>query len=92
MPKWDSYNEINNSIYDNSKNIANNNNSILIMFTWREVIRNKKIISDYPNNIFKLILKKQLIEQLKKNNITLYFTLHHKIYNNYKDQFIYLNI
>ena len=89
LPKWDSYNEINNSIYDNSKNIINNN-SILIMFTWREVIRNKKIISDYPNNIFKLLLEKQIIEQLKKNNITLYFALHHKIYNIYKYQFIYL--
>ena len=90
LPKWDNYNEINNSIFDNSNNITNNNNSILIMFTWRDVIKNKRIISDYFKNIFSLIIKKRLIKQLKKNNITLYFSLHHKINEINKHQFIYL--
>ena len=90
LPKWDNYNEINNSIFDNSNNITNNNNSILIMFTWRDVIKNKRIISDYFKNIFSLIIKKRLIKQLKKNNITLYFSFHHKINEINKHQFIYL--
>ena len=79
--------------------MTSNDNSILIMFTWREVIRNKQIIiiifnssplkiksnsSHYFNNIFKLILNNKLKLELKKNNITLYFALHHKIYANYK--------
>ena len=44
LPRWDNYNEIKNSSSDYSKNITNNNNSILVMFTWREVIQNKRII------------------------------------------------
>ena len=64
--------------------MTSNDNSILIMFTWREVIRNKQISSHYFNNIFKLILNNKLKLELKKNNITLYFALHHKIYANYK--------
>ena len=82
LPKWDKYNEKNNKKY-NLNNLYNNN-SILIMFTWREVIKNKQISSLYFINIFKLILHKQLKRELKKNNIILYFALHHKIYVNYK--------
>ena len=44
LPKWDKYNKQNNSKSD-LKNILSNNNSILIMFTWREIIRNKQISS-----------------------------------------------
>ena len=86
LPKWDKYykyNENNNSKY-NLSNMINNNNSILIMFTWREIIRNKKISSHYFKNIFNLILNKKLKLELKANNITLYFALHHKVYVNYK--------
>ena len=43
LPKWDKYNERNNSKY-NLNNLIYNNNSILIMFTWREVIKNRHII------------------------------------------------
>ena len=81
LPKWDKYNKKKDSfnmIYNN------NNNSILIMFTWREVIRNKIISSFYFKNIFNLILHKDLKKELKKNSITLYFALHHKIYVNYQ--------
>lgn len=83
LPKWDKYNvkkDSQNIIYNNN----NNNNSILIMFTWREVIRNKLISSFYFKNIFNLILHKKLKKELKHNNITLYFALHHKIYVNYQ--------
>jgi CDP-glycerol glycerophosphotransferase (TagB/SpsB family) len=83
LPKWDRFNDINNS-KSNLNNTINNNNSILIMFTWREVIRNKQISSQYFNNIFNLILNKKLVAELKKSNITLYFAFHHKVYVNYK--------
>jgi CDP-glycerol glycerophosphotransferase (TagB/SpsB family) len=83
LPKWDKYNEQNNSKSD-LKNILFNNSSILIMFTWREIIRNKQISSYYFKNIMNLILNKKLNEELNKNNITLYFALHQKIYTNFK--------
>ena len=82
LPKWDNYNERNNTSNEYSKNIINYNNSILIMFTWRDIIKNRKISPQYYNNILCLIKNKELKEELKKNNITLHFTLHHKIYEN----------
>jgi len=83
LPKWDKYNDNNNSNYKLS-NMMHNNNSILIMFTWREVIRNKPISTHYFKNIFNLILHDTLKRELKERNITLYFALHHKVYVNYK--------
>jgi len=83
LPKWDKYIDKNNSNY-NLNNMIYNNNSILIMFTWREVIRNKPISSLYFKNIFNLILQDTLKRELKERNITLYFALHHKVYVNYK--------
>ena len=71
----------------------NKNNSILILFTWRET-KNKKLInynrSRYFKNIFKLILNVELTKYLIRNNITLYFGLHHKINSYYREQFINL--
>ena len=83
LPKWDKYNKKNNSKY-NLNNTIYNNNSILIMFTWREVIKNRQISSHYFENIFKLILHKNLKKELKKHNITLYFAIHHYIYVKYQ--------
>ena len=83
LPKWDKYNERNNSKY-NSNNLIYNNNSILIMFTWREVIKNRHISSDYFKNIFNLILHQKLNEELTKHNTTLYFALHYYMYVKYK--------
>ena len=80
LPKWDKYNERNDS---QNMMYSNNNSSILIMFTWREVIRNKPISSYYFINIFKLIFNKELKEELIQNNITIYFSVHHKIFVNY---------
>lgn len=79
LPKWDKYNKRNSS-----ESMRHNNNSILIMFTWREVIRNKQISSNYFMNIFNMIFHEKLKKELIQNNITLYFALHHKIYVNYK--------
>ena len=84
LPKWDKFNVKNNSKYNLNNTMYNNNSSILIMFTWREVIRNKQISSQYFNNIFNLILNRKLKAELKKSNITLYFALHHKVYVRYK--------
>ena len=38
----------------------------------------------YFQNILDLILNKKLNQELNKNNITLYFALHQKIYDNFK--------
>ena len=89
LPRWDLFN-----YYEKKKNViqekANNKNkSIFIMFTWRELKKNKKISNYYFKNIIKLITNKLLNKVLKKNNIILYYTLHHMIeeynylFNNY---------
>ena len=57
------------------------------MFTWRELKKQKKLSPHYFANIFKLISNQQLYKSLKENNITLYFTLHHKLFN-FKEIFI----
>jgi len=72
LPRWDKYN------FDNK--LGNlNSNSIFIMFTWRELKTNGKISKYYIKNIIKLVKKKKLIKNLLKHNITLYFSLHHKM-------------
>ena len=42
LPKWNNYYLRNNSVTDYSKNIINNNNSILIMFNWKDFIKIEK--------------------------------------------------
>ena len=84
LPRWEKYNtHINNLNLVN--NIKNNNNSIFVMFTWRELRKNKEISTFYFNNIWNLLGNDRLEREIKKNNITLYFTLHHKL-NNYKNK------
>jgi len=87
LPKWDKYNEETNSKDNLNKMMVINNNSILIMFTWRELIKNKHISLNYFKNIFKLILHQQLKEELTKHNTTLYFALHYYVYVKYKYKF-----
>ena len=67
LPKWDKYNE--NFI----------EKSIFIMFTWRQLKKNKAISEDYFNNIRSLITNKLLIKTIIDNNITLYFCFHHQL-------------
>ena len=90
LPKWDKYNKQNNSKSD-LKNVFYNQTSILIMFTWREIIKNKRISPYYFKNIMNLILNQKLNEELNNNNITLYFALHHKINVKYKYKFENIN-
>ena len=72
LPRWERYNSVN-------KFGELNENSIFIMFTWREIKNNCKISPYYIKNIIKLLNAKKLIKSLIKHNITLYFTLHHKM-------------
>lgn len=84
LPRWDKYNKY---PYFDNKNI---NNSIFIMFTWRDIRKKKIISSDYFKNIINLIDNNILYKYLEKNNIILYFTLHHlleKYINKYKKKY-----
>ena len=79
LPRWDKYKKHYNELYYSKNNEEITENSIYMMFTWRQMKRNKTISKYYIKNIFKLIGDKQLIKVLKEKNITLYFTLHHKL-------------
>jgi CDP-glycerol glycerophosphotransferase (TagB/SpsB family) len=47
------------------------------MFTWRNRIKNRKISNGYVNNITYFLINNLLVNLLKKNNITLYFSYHY---------------
>ena len=90
LPRWDLFNyyEKNINVFYEKEN--NKKKSIFIMFTWRELKKNKKISNYYFKNIINLITNKLLNKVLKQNNITLYYSLHHMIeefkylFNSYK--------
>ena len=80
LPKWDKY----NIIYKNpSSDIYGKyeDRYILLLFTWRDINKNKKISNSYFKNIKLLLNNKILNKALEQNNITLYYTFHHKIIN-----------
>ena len=79
LPKWENYKLVDNKNFNSNKNI----NCILIMFTWREIIRNKRISPFYINNIINLMQNKELNKKLKEKNVKLFFSLHHKIVEKY---------
>ena len=83
LPRWEKYNRfkkiLNEKEYIKPK-------SIFVMFTWREIKSGRNISSYYINNIIDLINNDNLINNLNKYNITLYFALHHKFIK-YKDIF-----
>ena len=81
LPRWDKYNNYNNNLDDKEKK-----NSIFIMFTWRDINKDKNISSYYFKNIILLVNNIKLNNSLKKNKIILYFTLHHKLFE-YKYKF-----
>ena len=80
LPRWDKYNYKNNNVLALKNNGRIKNNSILIMFTWREVMPHKRISPYYFNNITDLITNKILLKLLNNKNITLYFTMHRFLY------------
>ncbi len=69
LPRWDNYN--------NNRFLKQINNSIFIMFTWRDLKKKKKISSYYFKNIINIIESNLLYKWLEKKKIVLYFTLHH---------------
>ena len=79
LPRWDLFNYYKKNINDFHGKANSENKSIFIMFTWRDLKKNKKISNYYFKNIINLITNKLLNEVLKKNNITLYYSLHHMI-------------
>ena len=84
LPRWDKYNNISSNFRDNLKN-----NSIFILFTWRDINKKEKISSYYLKNIIELLRDNFLNNALKKKNILLYFTFHHLI-NKYNEYQLYL--
>ena len=85
LPKWDKYNDYN--IYSLNFNQTIRNNSIFMMFTWRDLKRHKEISIHYFKNILSIIQDNILNNALKNNNIILYFSFHHLLknyINNYK--------
>ena len=88
LPRWDKYNDDKKNINILEKNEKIKANSIFIMFTWRNIIKNKQISSDYIKNIIKLINNKILNKEAKKNNIIIYLVFHRLIYNKYINIFI----
>ena len=81
LPRWNKYNKIDNN---QVKNGQINNNSIFVMFTWRKIMKNKRISSYYLNNINNLVTNINLYKELNKNNVTLYLSFHRLINKKYK--------
>ena len=82
LPRWDKFNQKN--LFKKIKEELNNN-SIFIMFTWRDIKRNMTISSLYIKNIFNLLKNDILKRELIKNNITLYFSLHRYMLRKYRN-------
>lgn len=90
LPKWDYYNnDYNESFLEYKKKLTNN--SIFIMFTWRNIKKNRQISSYYLNNITDLINNKNLNQVLVKKKIKLYISFHRlieeKYIKNYKNAY-----
>ena len=88
LPKWDNLDKNKKRKHKSKKK------SIFFFFTWRlwkkNILDKEKIISDYFQNIIKLMNDKTLINSLSSHGITLFFCLHHML-NIYKDQMNFTN-
>ena len=85
LPRWEKYNKEILSIDNIKKNAANQ--SILIMFTWRNLKKNKKISRQYIKNSILLLNDSNLKKTMNQYNITLYFAFHRFILNKYKKKY-----
>lgn len=86
LPKWDKYDSYKKDLILKNINLKNEK-YIFAMFTWRNLKDAQYNISSfYFKGIIELINNNLLKEILKKNNIILYFTLHHNFIN-YKNKF-----
>ena len=79
LPRWDRFNNYNESI---------SNNSIFIMFTWRRILLSKPVSTYYYDNITGLLVNNKLIKYLEKYNITLYFTFHRLLLHKFQTSMI----
>ena len=86
LPRWDKYNSNEISKIDQNE-IHCKNNSIFIMFTWRNMKKNKLISSFYIDNILNLVTNDTLNEIITNNNITLYLSFHRLIDEKYIKKF-----
>ena len=87
LPRWDKFNFKNNDILPFKNEGRIKSNSILIMFTWRDIMPNKNISPYYFNNTTDLITNQILLKELNNKNITLYFTMHRFLYFIYLEKF-----
>lgn len=86
LPRWDKYdNELLSSVNLNNKFKTQ---SMLFMFTWRNIKPKKEISSYYIKNVITLLSNYNLAKTINKNNITLYFAFHRYIIHKYKIQYI----
>ena len=79
LPRWDIFDNFENNLISFPEIRKNNNQSIFVMFTWRELKIKQKISKYYFKNILNLINNKKLNFILNNNNIILYYSLHHMI-------------
>ena len=88
LPRWDKYNS-NEGVFSNldDHSIKIQTNSIFIMFTWRNIKRNKEISSFYFKNIIYILTNGLLNEIIIKKNITLYISFHRLIDEKYINKF-----
>jgi hypothetical protein len=83
LPRWDKYN-------CEEKGNYFLNNSIFIMFTWRDIKKNREISANYITNINNLLVNRILLEEFKKNNITVFFTLHRYNVDKYSKKYKFI--
>ena len=90
LPKWDKYNE--EYQLKNKDKFKIDENSILVMFTWRGSKKNfnADISPFYHENISRILENELLNDALERKNITLYFSFHR--YINIKFRQRYKNI
>ena len=89
LPRWDKYNSNEARIFNFDESI--NNNSIFIMFTWRDIKTKKSISKFYIENIIKLINNNKLNHILKAKNISLYLSFHRLVDKKYITRFYLYN-
>ena len=84
LPRWDLFNmDKNENLFSLNNKTIIKNNSILIMFTWRDIISSKEISIYYLKNLSDLIFNDILDKELEINNITLYLSFHRLINQKY---------
>ena len=82
LPRWDKYNSNEIGILSPNETIINNN-SIFIMFTWRDLQKQKSISDFYSKNIIDLLNNEKLNDIIITKNISIYISFHRLIPEKY---------